>query len=656
MAAPTGVTTGEQIGCRYARWAGRFRGRTGFECIRADYAGFGRAGWSKKQAMNDRPIRFPFVVRAEFWLAVALVAVTVVLFWPATGFDYMNLDDKPYVVDNPMLVRGLSWGAVQQAFTTVREQWWLPMLWISYMADIDLFSAGPAGHHLVNILLHAANAGLLFWILFRTTGSRWRSFFVAALFAWHPTRVEAVAWIAARKDVLSGLFFLLGLLVYVRHVERPSAFRMGWVFLLLLLGLMSKAILVAGPFLLLLLDYWPLRRAQTLWGRVAWKEWKPLLLEKAPLFGLAAVFVAINMHTHSMGVETDGAAVPMATRLGLVAPNVFAYLGKICVPIRLNIIYPEHDVVSWPLSIAAILVLLGATTLAFRQREKRPYLLVGWLWFLLALAPVIRGLRLALAQYADRWSYLPLIGLGILLAWAGEEWCRGKWLRRGGLVAGGLILAACLARAHGQLPWWRNSLVMFQRAAYLEPDSHFIRNGLGQALVEAGQVEAGAAQLEQAIRLQPGNPDYLSNRGVALLKLGRAQEALALHEDAIRLRKQDASFHNDRGNALAALGRAEEARAAFEEALRLRPDYADAHYNLGNLLFQMSRPEEALLHFQLAVQGRPGVALIWYNLGITYAQLGRYAEAEPCVQRALALDPELPGAAAALARIRQLRF
>jgi protein O-mannosyl-transferase len=598
-----------------------------------------------KAKVNGRPER----IFSPLVLALLLVFATLVLFWPAQRFEYMNLDDYPYVLENGMVTGGLSWGAVKQAFTTVHEQWWLPLLWISYMADVQLFGAGPHGHHLVNILLHAANAGLLFWVLCRLTGSRWPSAFVAALFAWHPTRVEAVAWIAARKDVLSGLFFMLALLAYVWHAERPSATRMRWVLLLLLMGLMSKATLVALPFILLLLDWWPLGRAKRMWGAGAWNEWKPLVQGKIPLFGLAAVFMGLNLWTHVSGHGPGDAS--LLDRMGLVAPNVFAYLGKITVPIHLNILYPENDVVSWPYAILATGVLLGATWVIFQQRENRPHVLVGWLWFLLALAPVIRGVRLGLAQYADRWTYLPLIGLGLALAWTGTEWSAGRrkrWIP----VAGGLILAACLVRTHAQLPWWQNSLTMFQRAAYLAPGAPVVQTSLGQALCETGKIKEGVAHLQEAVRLQPANPEYLTNLGVALLRVGRAEEALSAHEEAIRLDPGASRFHNNRGTALLTLGRKDEARSAFEEAVRLQPDNATAHYNLGGLL----SPADALSHYQIAVQRRPDVALNWYNLGITYAQLGRISEAAPCVEQALQIDPNLPDARASLARMRMMLF
>jgi len=606
--------------------------------------------------MNDVPQPGFLRRHREVGLALALAALTAALFWPSAKFGYISLDDFKYAADNPMVLGGVTGTGVRQAFTTVREQWWLPLLWISYMGDIELFGEGPQGHHLVNVLLHAANAGLLFWVLFRMTGSRWRSFFVAALFAWHPTRLEAVAWIAARKDVLSGLFFMLALLAYVRHVEKPSAGRMALVSALMLAGLLAKAILIVLPPLLLLLDVWPLKRARWPWGRGAWKEWRPLIAEKRLPIVLAAVFMGINLFTHTTG-RGEGLPVSMASRLGMIAPNYLAYLGKIAVPIRLSIFYPENDVVSWPFSWAALAVLAVVTWGILGQREKRPYVAVGWLWFLIALFPVIRGIRMGLAQYANRWTYLPLIGAGLALVWTAASWSEGnrrrRWILAG--VCGG-ALALCLVRTHAQLPWWRNSLTVFSHSACVVPQSHFVQNSLGLALVDAGYVKEGVAHIQEAVRLKPEKAGYVANLGSALLKLGRAEEALAMQDEAIRLMGDMADYHNNRGQALAALGRTADAQAAYEEALRLDPAHPEAHYNRGCQLFASGQAAEALRHFQAAVAVRAGNAAMWYNLGMAHAQLGHYAEAEKCVKNALKLDPEMPGARSALMRLQWMRF
>ena len=299
------------------------------------------------------------------------------------------------------------------------------------------------------------------------TGSRWRSLFVAALFAWHPLRVESVAWITERKDVLSGLFFLLALWTYVRHAEKPSLLKLGGVTALTLMGLMSKAILIVLPPLLLVLDGWPLRRAGDPWGKGAWTAWRPLLLEKAPLFALVLVFVLLNLQNHHIDVAGGNLTWPL--RLSLIAPNYWVYLGKIFWPANLAILYPEFDVANWPKAFAA-LAGLGMLTLAlYRVRRQAPYALAGWLWFLVALLPVIRGVRLGLAGYADRFVYLPSIGLAVALVWgvaAAAERFRLRW----GAVAGGVLVLAALAVATArELPVFRDSGTVFRQALSIRP-------------------------------------------------------------------------------------------------------------------------------------------------------------------------------------------
>ncbi len=605
--------------------------------------------------MQGRSNRLRFSGRAEWGLAVILFAVTLALFWPARRFDLISLDDFVYVRHNPILADGLVWAGIWRALTTLYEQWWLPLLWISYLLDEALWGSGPQGHHLTNVLLHAANSALLFAVLRRMTGARWCSLFVAALFAWHPTRVEAVAWIAARKDVLSGLFFLLALSAYARYAERPSARGMAWTFAAMLAGLMSKAILVALPPLLLLLDVWPLRRVR--WpGAGAGAEWRRLLAEKAPLIALAALFVGINLCTHSTGRGAD-APVSALARLGMLAPNVLAYLKLSAAPIRLSLLYPENDVVVWPAALAALAVVLGGLWALWHWRQRYPYVAVGGGWFLVLLLPVLRGVRMGLAQYANRWTYLPLIGLGLALTWATEEWSRDsrrrRWLVAG---AGSALLAACLAGTRAELPHWRDSRTVFARAVAVDPTAHFAHNSLGLALIETGRVEEGLAHVETAVRLRPDKAGYAANLGSALLRLGRAKEALAWQDQAIQIRGDQADYHNNRGQALAALDRRDEARTAFGDALHLAPNHPEANFNLGVLLFEAGNAAAALPHFQAAVRSRPRTAAVWYNLGMANAALGRYAEAESCVLRALDLEPGMTGAEAALRRIRLLRF
>lgn len=580
---------------------------------------------------------------SDVWLALALMVLTAALFGPARDFSFINLDDYVYAADNPVVARGLTWETVRWAFTSVHEQWWLPLLWISYMADVAWFGPGPYGHHWVNMLLHAANAGLLFWVLFRMTGSRWRSAFVAALFAWHPTRVEAVAWITARKDVLSGLFFMLALLAYVRHAERPSARRIGLVFPLMLAGLLSKAILIILPPILLVLDFWPLQRAQRMGGAAAWKEWAPLVREKAWLIALAAVFMAINLWTHASGTGVDS-PLSWGYRLGSPAPNVLAYVRLLALPIRLNVIYPETTAVSWPGSIAATVLLLGATVAAFRQRARRPWLLTGWLWFLIGLLPILRGVRLGLAQYADRFTYLPVIGLGLALAWTAANGGERAGRRRAVQILGAGALALCLGLSRAQLPFWKDSLTLLSRAVRLAPTAAAARLGLGNSLFEAGRIQEAEFHYREAVRLYPSEMPSILNWGASLALLGRAEEAQRLLAPVLDdPRATPALAHGTYGMASLHLGKWAEAIRHLNRALASEAPAPGYRVELIRAYFEAGEDEKALAQAALLKEWPGGEIRSAADLFPFYLQRWREG-ARPYAweyfRRAVAAQPE----------------
>jgi protein O-mannosyl-transferase len=479
---------------------------------------------------NTQPFWSPPRLRVALTLALAAVAVAV--FWPATGYDFLNFDDDVYVSNNLLVQQGLTWHGIRWAFTSVYELWWLPLLWISYMVDIELFGLGAYGHHLVNILLHALNVALLFWALARMTKSSWPAAFAAALFALHPQRLESVAWITERKDVLSGVFFFLCLIAHLRQVEHPSPLRFWTLQFLMLLGLMAKSMLIILPFILLLLDYWPLRRAGDPWGPGAWSRWRPLLAEKSILFALSAVFIVVTIVTHGTTGE-HVAATSWWTRATLVAPNYWSYLGKIAWPADLSLIYPP----GMPSVLARILAplgLLALTGLFLRWRAKHPALLIGWLWFLVALGPVIRGLRFdEQSAYSDRYTYLSAIGLGIALAWTAAE-ALARWRHRRAILSAAavLVLAACTAQTRAMLPLWKDSLTAFGNILRHAPDHVLANTNIGEHLLNAGRPDLALPHLE--IAAAGSTRDLLphSNLGMALLLLHRPGDAIQRMEAA----------------------------------------------------------------------------------------------------------------------------
>ena len=474
------------------------------------------------------------------WMSAAgfVLAVLVFLaFGDALGFGFVRFDDHGYVYENPMVLAGLTKAGIRWACTSAYQQWWLPALWISYMANVELFGPGAFSFHLVNLLLHAANAGLLFWVLFRLTGSPWRSLAVAALFAVHPLRVESVVWITERKDVLSGLFFFLALLAYLRHAERPGARNMGLVFVCMLLGLVSKATVIVLPALLLLLDYWPLRRAELPWAVGAGETWRRLVVEKFPLFLLAGIFAAINLRTHTNGTGV-GLDLSWIHRLALIPGNIWTYLRLVFWPAHLCVYYPENDVVQILPVLAALAGLTVFTGLFAWQGQKRPWLLVGWLWFLAALLPMIRGIRLGNAAYADRFTYLPSIGLAVALVWSVAELANSRRRRKllAGLAAVLVFGLALLSRRQAQV--WRDSETLFRQALAVTMNNAAIRYNLAALMVQDGRNSEAVEQYREILRIAPGNPVVQHNLAWALasdpaVTPEQAQEALGLVKLAI---------------------------------------------------------------------------------------------------------------------------
>jgi protein O-mannosyl-transferase len=527
-------------------------------------------------------------------LAAVLAALSLAVFWPATHYDFIKLDDPYYVSDNAHVLTGLTGENIRWAFHTIYLYWWLPLLWISYMVDATLFGPGPYGFHLTNILLHAANAALLFWTLSRMTGSKGRSFFVAALFALHPLRVESVAWITERKDVLSGLFLCLCLLAYLRQVERPTPLRFWLLQVLMLLGLMAKSILIVLPFLLLLLDYWPLRRSAASLDLGVWKRWRPLLVEKSFLFGLAILFAALTIFTHPpVGAHVTNTS--LWNRATLIAPNYWSYLGKIFWPTQLSILYPPTAPAGL-LRLLAPLGLLGLTLLFWRRRVKCPALLVGWLWFLATLFPVIRGIRFdEQSAFSDRYTYLPAIGVAIALTWGAGEWIRTRpHLRLPLLSAGALLVIACVALTRSDLPLWTNSAPLFTRLIQFAPEHDMSNNCYGRLLLDQGKPAEALPYLAKAFRLNPADPIAPANYAEALIALERNEDAIAWLKAALeKCDAQDANLNILLACAYLNTGQAVAALPYLQIAVAGQPDRPGWRVELIRACFEAGLPESA---------------------------------------------------------------
>jgi tetratricopeptide (TPR) repeat protein len=567
------------------------------------------------------------------WKATGVCILPAVLVFIAFGqtmrFGFVNYDDPEYVYSNPMVSKGISLAGVGWAFTHVVSWHWHPLTVIVLMLESSLFGMSPGSFHLVNVSIHAACAVFLFLMLLEMTGALWRSVFVAAVFAIHPLRAESVAWISECKDVLSGMFFMLTLWSYVRFARRPSAGRYAFILLWFALGLMSKPMLVTLPCVLLLLDYWPLGRLRT------FSQFPGLLWEKAPLFALSvlsSLAAILALRSGRDPVSTYPANAPIA---------YVAYLGKFIYPIHLAVDYPIPDN-GWPAwqLCGAILLLAALTAGAWLLRRKQPYLLIGWLWYIGMLVPVSGLMQTGDQAYADRYTYLPQIGLCIAVTWMAADWAGLQGRRRailGGLAA--VILGALLAAARVQAAYWRNSEILWRHTIALTPDSFLAHYNLGCALYDQGRVDEAIAECRESLRLNPNYADAHYNLGNALEHQGREAEAIAEYREALQLNPNYADACYNLGNALYAQGRVAEAISLYRDAVRIDPDYADAHDNLGAALDQQGRVDEAIAEFREAVRSKSDSADALNNLGNALDQQGREAEAIAAYRDAVRIDP-----------------
>ena len=548
----------------------------------------------------------------EFWICLALLVATFAVYAPERHFDFVNFDDPEYVSENPHVGAGLTPGSVAWAFTSTESANWFPVTRLSHLVDAQLFGMRGGPHHLPSVLFHGLAALCLFAFLRRATGARWPSAFVAMLFAVHPLHVESVAWVAERKDVLCALFWFLALWAYVRYAARPTVGRYLLILLPFCLGLMSKPIIVTLPFLLLLLDVWPLCRRPALW-------------EKVPLFALAAAgAAAAYLAQRGSGAVEALAAFPLGLRVENALISYAVYAVAMFWPARLAVFYPyPTQIPIWQAGLAA-LALAGVSILALRFRRSRPYLAAGWLWYTITLAPVIGLVQAGAQARADRYMYVPMVGLSIMVAWAGADWLRRAPRFRPAAAA--VAVAACLAAAamaSAQVQYWRDSQALFEHAIAVTDGNYLAHHNLGVALARMpGRLPDAIAQYRAALAIRPDSARAHTDLGNALSKLpGRQGEAIAEYRIALRISPDSAIPHNNLGNTLAGVpGRLPEAIAEYRAALAIDPDYAAAHNNLGFALARIpSRLQEAIREYREALRLDPGYGEAHANLAAALA-------------------------------------
>lgn len=585
-------------------------------------------------------------------VCLLLLAVTLATYVQVSKHDFVSLDDDIYVTENYHVRAGLTSAGIIWAFSFTDSPYWHPLTWLSHMLDCQLYGVSPSLHHLTNVVLHLANSLLLFLVLYQMTGALWRSCFVAALFALHPLNVESVAWVTERKNLLSTFFWLLTMVFYVRYSRKPGLARYLLVVSVFALGLMAKPMLVTLPFVLLLLDYWPLgrfpvqqldsdTRTETANATIPASQrttYVSLVLEKVPLLILSVLSASLtSLSVQRSGILISTTLVPMKLRIANGIVSYARYIGKLIWPQELAVFYPYPSMVPLWQSVGAALLLAGISFLVIRAWRKLPYLCIGWLWYLGTLIPTI-GLVQA-GQWpamADRFTYVPAIGLFVMLAWSIPHLLT-KWrYRRIGLVlAAGAVLAASTILTWTQLHHWKNSVTLFQQALKVTANNYLAYNNLGNVLEREGKVKQAIDHYVKALQFNPNFPSAHYNLGHALARQGKMDEAIAHYVKALQINPNFLKAHNNLGNALARQGKIDEAIAHYSKALQCNPDFAGAHNNLANVLEGQGKIKEAVFHFSRALELEPDSAEVHFNLGNALARQGKLDEAQEHFSQAI---------------------
>jgi protein O-mannosyl-transferase len=527
--------------------------------------------------------------------ACGLVVLTLAAYSGVLSNSFVNYDDGVYVAANPHVRSGLSADSVAWAFTTFDNSNWHPVTWLSHLFDVSCFGLNPGRHHAVSLLLHAANVALLFTLLARMTGALWRPAFVAALFAVHPLHVESVAWIAERKDVLSTLFWLLTTAAWLHWLASKTLPRYALVVTLYALGLMAKPMLVTLPFTLLLWDAWPLQRA----------SWPPLWKEKMPLFAMSAASCIVTVLAQKGGgaIQTL-TSVTFPERIANALLSYTAYLGKTIRPVSLSVFYPyAHTSLIAPAVAVAAVTLAAFTALAWHFARTKPYLTFGWLWYLGTLVPVIGLVQAGQQSMADRYTYVPLIGVFVAISWGlGDIASYSHGLRIAVSTSAAASLAALFILTRIQVGAWADTTTLFTHALASTKDNWMAHNNLGGVDSEQGRTREAIAQFEEALKIRPAFAEGHYNLALALDRSGRSPEAFDQYREALRLDPGYADAHYNFGNALLRAGRADDAIAELEQAARLRPGDANTRNNLAIALERSGRRDEAQAQFREAAR------------------------------------------------------
>ena len=568
-----------------------------------------------------------FIDRYGVGVCLFLIFVILAAYWQVGSFEFDNYDSADYVYENGRVKAGLTAESIRWAFTTTYASNWHPVTWLSHMLDVELFGVDPGAHHWTSVVFHMANTLLLFMVLRLMTGNIWRSGFVAALFAIHPLHVQSVAWIAERKDLLSTFFGLLAIWRYIRYVQLPTIGRFMAVPLFFILSLMAKPMMVTLPFVLLLLDYWPLERFRFGFNpevnhhsqRSAFKA--ALILEKIPLLVVAAVSCIITVYAQQTGGAVGSSVIyPFYVRLANALVSYVSYIGQMIWPVNLAVFYPHPGPLpGWRVIVAGML-LAGITCMAIKYVKSKPWLMVGWLWFLGTLVPVIGLVQVGTQAMADRYTYVPLIGLFIIIAWGVPDLLKRFTYQKVGLaVIAGLVTITLSIVSWGQVKTWQSSVTLFERALAVTKNNYVAHNNLGHYRLQEGRLTEAINHFSTAVEINPKFELAYLNLGVTLSRQGKIDEAIRSYTCALKVKPDFVVAYNNLGNALYRQGKYQKAITNYLQAMQIDPNYAEAYNGMGAALIRLGEIEKAVVFFKKALQINPNYTNAQNNLKNTLA-------------------------------------
>jgi len=575
--------------------------------------------------------------RKKLIIYLFLIVATFAVYWQVNEYDFITFDDQAYVTENLNIQSGITLKSIGWSFTTKYFGLWNPLVWLSFMADHELFGLKAGGYHLTNLIFHILSALLLFWLFQRMTKEIWKSAFVAALFALHPLHVESVAWIAERKDVLSGFFWMLTLCFYVYYTERPVFRRYALVLFSFIMALMSKPMVVTLPVVMILLDYWPLKRFALKRGNVL--LWQ--LKEKIPLFILSAAISFITLYAPQ---SSSAGYYPLSSRIANAIVSFVKYLEKTFWPYDLAVFYPfSIQIPAWHVMGAAVLIII-ITTVVILIMKRLPCLFVGWFWFVITIAPVIGIIQISVSTpyaMADRYHYLPSIGLAVILAWGIPALMNNEKIKIRILfpVAVALLIITA-AVSWRQCSYWENSTSLFSHALKVTNDNYMAHNNLGIALYAEGKMMEAISHYDAAIGMKPDDAEPYYNRGTIYANQNNYQPALDDFNSAIKIRPDYADAYNNRGNLYNKRGKYQLAINDYDQAINLKSRDGEIYYNRAIAFHNMGKYELAVENYTTAIIYDPFDSECYNNRGASYVKLGRYKKAVDDLNKAVSLNPD----------------